>query len=89
VQIDRPGSRVFVLRFPAEPARNQLFWAQEPDAARDAEHVQNLHAALNADAAGNRAAWPPGCALPAPFLCIAAPHAPSAPPARRSHGGRG
>lgn len=43
---------MFVLRFPAEPARNELFWAQEPDAARDAEHVHSVHAALNTDAAG-------------------------------------
>ena len=47
LQIDRPGSRVFSLKFPAEPDRNLFFWAQEPRAETDSAFVQAVNTALN------------------------------------------
>lgn len=52
LQIDRPGSRVFLLKFAAEPDRNLFFWAQEPDAAQDAEYVAAVNNVLNAGLEG-------------------------------------
>jgi 26S proteasome regulatory subunit N13 len=83
--LDRPGARIFTLRFPAEPARNLLFWAQDAGAGGDAARVAAVHAALNAGGGGGGAepmeAEAPAVAAPPAAASSGAPSAPSAPPA--------
>ena len=47
MQIDRPGSRVFTLKFANEADRNLFFWAQEPNTDSDAPCIDAVNAAMS------------------------------------------
>jgi len=47
LQVNRPGSRIFALKFPSEPERTILFWAQDPDPASDQAFVDAANLAFN------------------------------------------
>ena len=46
LQIPRPGSRVFTLKFIEDSERTLFFWAQEANAERDDAIVESINLAL-------------------------------------------
>lgn len=56
LQVDRPGSRVFALKFLAEADRTLLFWAQEPEETTDMNFIEVANLAVNSVNDGELAA---------------------------------
>ena len=54
LQLDKPGTRVFLLKFKEEESRNLFFWAQEPDASQDEDYCAAVNNLINADVQGGR-----------------------------------
>jgi hypothetical protein len=81
MQLERPGARVFLLKFASEPARNLLFWAQEADAGGDGAHVAAVTAALNSGSDAPDAAMEVEVEHPAPAAGIPSPSPAPAPTA--------
>lgn len=46
-KVNRPGSRIFALKFAEEPDRDQFFWAQEPKSVDDDAAVSSINTMLN------------------------------------------
>ncbi|GAB4823587.1 hypothetical protein N2152v2_010633 [Parachlorella kessleri] len=65
-QLDKPGTRVFLLKFNEEESRNLFFWAQEPDASQDEDYSAAVNNLLNADVQDMEADQPEPAAEPQP-----------------------